>query len=73
MVFRTSPIWNMSSVDLIAHLDALDAPDQVYWDSRDLKKRGEKFQSLDWSHWKKPVKSDGAWRFVNGLKKGEMK
>lgn len=64
MVFKTSRIWTMSSADLIEHLSEIDAPDQIYWDSRELKKRGEKFQSLDWNNWPKPVKTDGQWGFA---------
>lgn len=54
----------MSSDALIAHLDSLDAPDQIYWDARELKKTGQKFQNLSWDHFKKPVKVEGEWRFA---------
>ena len=64
MVFKSSPVWTISSNDLIQHLASIDAPDQLYWDSRSLKKEGRKFQSLDWSHWKKATKEDGEWKFI---------
>lgn len=64
MIFKSSAVWTMSSDDLIEHLHSLEAPDQVYWDSRSLKKEGKKFQSLDWAHWPKPIKIDGEWKFA---------
>ena len=64
MVYKSSPVWTISSESLIEHLKTLDAPDQLYWDSRQLKKEGQKFQSLDWANWKRPTKADGAWRFA---------
>lgn len=54
----------MSNEDLIAHLGKLSQPDQVYWDSRELKKTGQKFQSLAWSHWPRAEKSQGNWVLV---------
>lgn len=63
MVFKTSQVWTMSTEALIAHLAALEAPDQVYWDARELKKTGQKFQNLDWSHFPRATKIDGVWGF----------
>lgn len=65
MVSKSSAVWTMSSKDLIEHLNSLGAPDQVYWDSRELKKQRAKFQSLDWSYWPRPKKVDGKWTFAD--------
>lgn len=63
-VFKNSAVWTMSTETLVEHLSNIAAPDQVYWDSRSLKLDGQKFQKLDWSHWPKPAKVDGAWAFA---------
>jgi hypothetical protein len=64
MVYRSSSVWTMSTEALIAHLNSLDSPDQIYWDARELKKTGQKFQNLDWSHFPRATKIDGVWAFV---------
>ena len=63
MVFKNSQVWTISTDALLAHLSQLAAPDQIYWDARELKKNGQKFQNLDWSSFKRPVKIDGVWGF----------
>jgi hypothetical protein len=65
MILKSSPVWTMSISDLISHLGELDGPDQIYWDSRQLKKDGKKFQSLEWTNWPKPSKIDGEWKFID--------
>ncbi|MGB4810994.1 MAG: hypothetical protein WBP13_00720 [Methylophilaceae bacterium] len=64
MVFKSSAVWTMSTEALIEHLNKLDAPDQIYWDARELKKTYQKFQNLDWSHFPKATKIDSQWTFV---------
>lgn len=63
MVYKSSPVWTMSTESLIQHLSEIDAPDQIYWDARELKKTGQKFQNLDWSNFPHATKIDGAWTF----------
>lgn len=63
MVFRNSQIWTMSTEELVEHLKSITAPDRVYWDARELKKEGKKFQSLAWSNFRRCVKTDGVWGF----------
>lgn len=65
MVFKNSEVWQISTEALIKHLEGLTAPDSIYWDSRELKKTGRKFQSQPWSLWRKVTKDDaGKWVFV---------
>lgn len=64
MVFKSSQVWTMSTEALIAHLEQLDAPDQIYWDARELKKTGQKFQNLSWDHFPRATKVDGQWQFA---------
>ena len=64
MVNKNSAVWTISTEDLITHLEQLDAPDQLYWDARELKKSGQKFQKMGWEHFPKPQKIDGEWRFA---------
>lgn len=64
MVFKSSKAWNVSSDNLRAHLAALETPDQLYWDSRELKRDGRKFQSMDWSNWRRVEKVGGRWHFA---------
>ncbi|MDR2882085.1 MAG: hypothetical protein LBV29_09360 [Azoarcus sp.] len=63
-VSKQSDVWTISSERLVEHLEQLEAPDQLYWDARELKKAGQKFQSLSWNVFKKPTKVDGEWRFA---------
>lgn len=63
MIKKSSEVWTMSTEELIDHLNSLDVPDQIYWDARELKKTGQKFQNLDWSQFPKCTKSDGVWTF----------
>lgn len=63
MVYKSSPVWTMSTEALIQHLAGIDAPDQIYWDARELKKTGQKFQNLDWANFPRATKIDGAWTF----------
>lgn len=65
MLQKSSPVWTMSTEELITHLDALTAPDRIFWDARELKKTGQKFQNLDWSHFPRVTKVDGAWEFAD--------
>lgn len=65
MVFKNSAVWQISTEALIKHLEGLTASDAIYWDSRELKKTGRKFQSQPWSLWRKVTKDDaGKWVFV---------
>lgn len=65
MVYKNSPVWTISTDDLVAHLKTLSSPDQLYWDARELKKSFQKFQNLDWSNFPRATKIDGAWTFIN--------
>jgi len=65
MIQKGSPVWQMSSTELIEHLQTISAPDQIYWDSRELKKTNRKFQNMNWDHWPHPVKIDNQWQFKN--------
>lgn len=64
MVYKSSPVWTMSTEALIQHLAEISTPDQIYWDARELKKTHQKFQNLDWSNFPKVEKVDGEWRFA---------
>lgn len=64
MVYSNSQVWTISTDELIAHLESLDAPDQIYWDARELKKNGQKFQKLDWAYFPRVTKINGAWAFA---------
>lgn len=63
MVFKNSQIWTMSTGELEAHLAALTTPDRVYWDAKELKRDGKKFQSMSWAAFRRAVKIDGEWVF----------
>lgn len=64
MVFKTSPVWTISADALKTHLASLSAPDQLYWDSRELKNKGQKFTKMEWSYWPRATKINGAWEFL---------
>lgn len=66
MVYKSSSVWTMSTEELIAHLESITSPDQIYWDARELKKGGQKFQNLEWSNFPRASKIDGAWVFAVG-------
>lgn len=63
-IYKDSPVWQMSAEALVKHLGEIEAPDRVYWDSRQLKNEGSKFTKMAWTHWRNCVKSDGAWIFM---------
>lgn len=62
---KSSPAWTISSEDLRAHLALLMIPDRLYWDSRELKKTGQKFQNMSWDCWPRAQKTDGEWTLVS--------
>lgn len=64
MVFKSSPVWTISTDELVIHIGGLDEPDQIYWDARELKKRGEKFQKLDWKAFPRVTKEGDKWIFA---------
>lgn len=64
MVYKTSAVWTISAEALKAHLANLTAPDSLYWDSRELKNKGQKFTKMEWSHWPRATKANGAWEFA---------
>ena len=54
----------MSTNSLIEYLESIDVPDQIYWDARELKKLGQKFQNLDWANFPRAIKINGVWAFA---------
>lgn len=64
MVYKTSAVWTISAEALKTHLANLTAPDSLYWDSRELKNKGQKFTKMEWSHWPRATKVNGAWEFA---------
>lgn len=60
----SSRAWTISSVDLVDHLKTVPAPDALYWDSKTLKRTGDRFQAVPWSAWRKVEKNGDMWVFV---------
>ncbi len=63
-VSRDSTAHTISAVDLIMHLNTLAAPDQLFWDSRELKKQGVRFRCVPWSAWRRVSKRWDGWEFA---------